>query len=274
MAGNQMWELKMNGPTPINPTPTAVPWTPDMGAQQNQPIPVSLPIPVAPHPQAPMAAPQAPVAPVTAQPFQPQPTAVQPAAQHPMQHSQPAPARPSIPSAHPHQAQPYNPVAQQPAYQQPQQPQQMSQGRYIPPAQAPQYAQAAPPPMLPPHMQAPGQIMSGQGAAATQSSNSLFAKLFKRSPKPEAAGGMFEKPAPSTSLFNKNFVLGGIVGFIGAFALMTGLNTFTTETPQKSQKIAAHTASSDLVPAPQNTAAPNAGDGGTFLDDAIAKDAP
>lgn len=256
----------MNGPTPINPTPTAVPWTPDMGAQRSQPIPVASPIP---------AAPQAPVAPVTAQPFQPQPPGGQSAAQHPTHHSQPAPIQQSAPSAHPHQAQPYNPAAQQPAYQQAQQAQQMNQGRYIPPAQAPQYAQAAPPPpMLPPHMRAPGQVMTGQGAAETKSSNSLFAKLFKRSPKPAAAGVMAETRAPSTSLFNKNFVLGGIVGFIGAFALMTGLKTFTAETPQKSQKIAAHTASSDLVPAPQNTAAPNSEDGGTFLDDAIAKDAP
>ena len=214
-----------------------------------------------------------------AQPARPQAFPAQPGVQPPMQHGHPAPTQPSMQSAHPHQAHPYNTPAQPPAYQQAQQ---MNQSRYVPPAQAPHYAQAGPPPMLPPQMQAPMPFMTGQNPSADGKPNSLLAKILKRSPKPEAIDLMSEAPAATTSLFNKNFVLGGIAGFIGAVALMTGLNSFTAETPQRTQQVAVQPASSNLVPAPQPSSAAtgqnrptsNAADGDTFLDTAIATDRP
>ena len=285
----------MPGPTPTNltPTPTAVPWTPDMAAgrapaagAETQPTTVSSP----PHAPTP---PQTPAPQLSPLPMAPQPNYAQPArpeafpsqagVQPPMQHGQPVPIQPSGQSVHPHQAHPYNgpvqPPAQPPAYQHAQQ---MNQARYVPPAQAPHYAQAGPPPMLPPQMQAPMPFMTGQNPSADGKPNSLLAKILKRSPKPEAIDLMSEAPAATTSLFNKNFVLGGIAGFIGAVALMTGLNSFTAETPQRTQQVAVQPASSNLVPAPQPSSAAtgqnrptsNAADGDTFLDTAIATDRP
>jgi hypothetical protein len=130
-----------------------------------------------------------------------------------------------------------------------------------------------------------------------KASKSLLGKLLKRSPKPKAvspeavnipavAAPVINAPAVKKPLINKNFILGGAVGFIGAFAVMIGLGMFGVETPQS---YAANSAAPlPDIAAPQDAstysygnedaassaAASSAANGDTFLDNAIAENAP
>ena len=103
-------------------------------------------------------------------------------------------------------------------------------------------------------------------------SKSLLAGLLKRSPQPDAVAT--EMPAASTgreSLFNKNFFLGGLTGLvIGAFVLPIVLGMFGSDTPQPQARN--FTQSSAAVTPTSN--APSTAEGGSFIDDAIASDAP
>jgi len=231
--------------TPTSPTPTAVPWTPDMAVP---PAPTTAPSP------APIPPPQ----PVAHPAHQPMPSVVQ-QPQYQAQAQHPMPQTPQMnPPVQP-QTQAHLPLRQQMAQQI--HPQQAVQS----PQQIPAQYGAAPQPHygqqhLPPHMQqpqmaaqpAPGQLprqgmghampppavphlqqqaqMTGDGAhlasAATDRPKSLLGKLLKRSPKPIQAPQVMDinpalsaaVPAASGSLFNKNFVLGAVAGLlVGAF---------------------------------------------------------
>ena len=71
--------------------------------------------------------------------------------------------------------------------------------------------------------------------------------------------------AQSGSLFNKNFALGAVTGLVvGAFVLPMVLGLFGGDAPVQTQA---------QVQAPINTA-PAATTGDTFIDNAIAADAP
>jgi len=283
----------MNEPTPTNPTPTAVPWTPDM---QTQPAPVVSPAPSpVPAPlQAPVqqTAPAQPAYPATpqyqaAQPVAPQPASPQPAAPH-----QPVQAYAPQPQAQPApRVQQHAPMAQQPRYAQPAAPQHLApmqaphgqapqahaqqpqvqhpqgqpvHGQYTPPAAPQHFPQAAIPPLVAAHAQTAAQAVPAE-------SNSLIAKLLKRAPKAELAPAAdIQMPHASESLFNKNFALGAVTGLvIGAFVLPMLLNKIGIgNAPAPKQALAA-------VPASvSNVAAPVPADAETFIDQAIAAESP
>jgi len=268
----------MHEPTPTNPSPTAVPWTPDMMTQQPAaptaaPSPVASPMPMAAPIPAQQPAPLQPnYQPAPQQTFQPPlQSHVQPSVRSsPSQHAQPFQQ-----AAHPTQSQPY----QNPA--QPNPPQQMQQPHYVPPA--PQYgAQPSPPPMLAAQRQG---IHAGPlQQPSQQASKSLVGKFLKRAPKTQAMPeSTAEVPTSSGSFLNKSFLLGTVAGFIGAFALTMVLNMFAAEPAQQVQSFAGPAPATAVVPVAQNSPAGPASnpaqtqagvEGGTFIDNAIATDAP
>jgi hypothetical protein len=148
----------------------------------------------------------------------------------------------------------------------------MAQPQQYAPPQQPLYAQAGPPPPLhfamPPQMQpAAMDLLPQTPPHQTEASNSFIANLLKRSPKPARADTGFDQAAGSGSLFNKNFMLGAVTGLVvGAFVLPTVLNAFGGSESAQVQAQALTPASLDSMPAASN--------GGTFIDDAIATDAP
>ena len=273
----------MNEPTPTNPTPTAVPWTPDM---QTPPAPVVSPTP------SPVPAPlQPPVQQTTAaQPAYP--AAAQPAAQR-----QPVQAYAPQPQAQPApRVQQHAPAAQQPRYAQPAAPQHMApmqaphgqaphahaqqpqvqhaqvqhaqgqpvHGQYAPPAAPQHFPQAAIPPLVAAHAQTAAQAVPAE-------SKSLIAKLLKRAPKAELAPATnVQMPQASESLLNKNFALGAVTGLvIGAFVLPMLLNKIGIgNAPAPKQALATAPASVS------NVAAPVPADAETFIDRAIADETP
>ena len=268
----------MNEPTPTNPTPTAVPWTPDM---QTPPAPVVSPTP------SPVPAPlQPPVQQTTAaQPAYP--AAAQPAAQR-----QPVQAYAPQPQAQPApRVQQHAPAAQQPRYAQPAAPQHMApmqaphgqaphahaqqpqvqhaqgqpvHGQYAPPAAPQHFPQAAIPPLVAAQAQTAAQAVPAE-------SKSLIAKLLKRAPKAELAPATnVQMPQASESLLNKNFALGAVTGLvIGAFVLPMLLNKIGIgNAPAPKQALATAPASVS------NVAAPVPADAETFIDRAIANETP
>ena len=109
--------------------------------------------------------------------------------------------------------------------------------------------------------------MSGMYEEQPQS-KSLLAGLLKRSPRPDTVAT--DMPVASTSresLFNKNFMLGGLTGLvIGAFLLPMVIGLFSSDTPQP-QALNFTQSSASITP-------PSTAEGGSFIDDAIASDAP
>ena len=268
---------------PTIPTPTAVPWTPDMMTPDTpspantqtfaSPHPQMHPAPYQPAPQyqAPQAGHAQPVAP---QPQPPQPH-MQPAAYAPApqpQYAQPQQHAPALQPVH-HMQQSAPPQMASAAAIQSQMAAQAhiaGQPHYAPPQQ-PQYSQASPPPL---HLAMPQQMQpAGLGQIpqtlpqAPEASKSFIANLLKRSPKPVQAEADFQQDVSSRSLFNKNFILGAVTGLVvGAFVLPMVLNVFSGSEPTQAQAQAAAQASFDQPPAASN--------GNTFVDNAMAADAP
>jgi len=268
--------FSMTEPTPVNPSPTAVPWTPDMmnshgpSAEQqpghahqqlqhyqtqHQPPAQMQSQPQYAHPQPQSAAqayapqPQHMAAPQMAQQVTPQPQfqGGQFAPQAQMAHS---PAH----QQHPNQAHPAPSHFGQPQFSQA-------------PLNQPQVAPHAGRPPLAPLMRAPAAAPSQNMAEETvPESKSLFAKLLKRSPKPIKAQS--DMPAPNAgSLFNKNFALGALTGLvIGAFILPMALDMLGGDTPVQTQVQAG--------PPPIIETTPTIAEGDTFIDEAIAANAP
>ena len=114
-----------------------------------------------------------------------------------------------------------------------------------------------------------GQPGMGQALPEAPPSKSLFAKLLKRSPKPESSDAVTAEPAGSGSLLGKKFGLGAVAGFVAAFALMMALDMFAAEPAQQAQSL-----TRPAVQTAQNSAPVRAEGGDTFLDNAIASDAP
>ncbi len=234
----------MSEPIPTNPTPTAVPWTPDMMAPQSvRQVPTAAPVFESPQ----------------YQPHQGQPSQAQ---QQPQFQS----AQAYIPQVQPQPHMPAQPQLQQPQYLPTVQtyPQMAmpnphnAQPHYVP---AEPFVQPGPPPLAP-HMQAPLQSIE-----TPAESKSLFAKLLKRSPKAQPSNTDFTEAEASGSLFNKNFLLGAITGLIiGAFVLPMALNLVGGNTPSQAQAQAG--------PPPVLDVTPTMAEGGTFIDNAIASDAP
>jgi len=132
--------------------------------------------------------------------------------------------------------------------------------------QAPQNLHAGPPPLAPQaHMQSAH--MSEMYEEQPQS-KSLLAGLLKRSPRPDTVAT--DIPVASTgreSLFNKNFMLGGLTGLvIGAFLLPMVIGLFSSDTPQPQARNFTQSSAS-ITP-------PSTAEGGSFIDDAIARDVP
>lgn len=294
----------MHEPTSTNPTPTAVPWTPDMKtapAPVMSPAPGPVPAQAAPAQHVPPAQPAYPAAPqyqaaqpVAPQPATPQPVAPQPAAPQPAQayipqapQTQPVPATPMTQQTHyaPPAAAPQNvhaqtmqtqtmqaqaaqvqtPQMQTPPAQYAQQAQaHPAHGQYAPAAAQQHFPQAPISPLVAPQMQRPVQAEPPQ-------SNSLIANLLKRSPKPDMAAAMEGQPVQAaTSLFNKNFALGAVTGLvIGAFVLPMILNLIGGgDAAVQKQALAATPTAVTIVTPP----APAGGE--VFIDQAISTDAP
>jgi hypothetical protein len=99
-------------------------------------------------------------------------------------------------------------------------------------------------------------------------SKSLLAGMLKRSPRPDEIAT--DMPAASTaqrSLFNKSFILGGVTGLvIGTFLLPILIGMFSSNTPQPQAR---NFTQSSAAVTPPSTA-----EGSSFIDDAIASDAP
>ena len=301
----------MTEPTQMNPTPVAVPWTPEM-MNQMAPSPVSGPAPSqVPAPAAPLApAPQQPNYHAAPQQFapqqrmpQPQPMAAQPVPAQPIP-AQPMPAQPVPPQmAQPqYQPQPAQPMAA--PYQQPQQhtpapqvhphhmnqhpalqmhqqqpaPQQMGQPQIQPQPAAPRHQQGTMPPPLAPHMKPMAQAAAAQAAAATAAiaaapaeSKSLIGKLLKRSPKPVEAQQLMEAKAPSGSLFNKNFLLGAVTGLVVGAFVLPMVLNLVRPEAPAAQ----YQAQAAIQPVPGfDPNAPALEEGETFLDAALNSDTP
>ena len=267
----------MSEPTPTNPTPTAVPWTPDM-ATPNAPSP-AMPysanaqnfVPEPPHipPAQYQAAPQhqdrqadysAAAAPQT---YAPQPPAQYAAAPQPQYQSTPQYAPALQPVHHMQQSAPPQmaSAAAVPSYMGAQG--HMSQPQYSQPQHA-QYTQPSPPPpmAMPPRMQSSDLHAAPE---AGEKSKSFIVNLFKRSPKPEPTETHPDTVPRSGSLFNKNFVIGAVTGLVvGAFVRPMVLNIFGGSSPAQAQS----TITTDYSPTPA------ASNGDSFIDNAIATDAP
>jgi len=272
--------VRMTEPTPTNPSPIAVPWTPEMmnpqAASPTQPSYQPLqdqPYQTQNHPQPqPYAPPQ--IAPNSAfAQAAPAPQMPQAHAPHPQYQSEPRPA-PIQPSAYmPPGQQPQltsspSPQMQQPlraqlAHAQPA-PAHYNQAPLIQPSPSTQFPQAGPPPVAP-HMHVPS-MDSPTGAEA--GSKSLFAKLLKRSPKTtQLEPGQPTPSGQSNSLFNKNFGLGAVTGLvIGAFVLPMALGLFGGK-PTVQPEV-------NLAPAPFVEDTSTAANADTFIDNVIAADAP
>lgn len=266
----------MTEPTPTNPSPTAIPWTPDMmspqshlatqppahppqpehyQAQHQQPGPAQAQPHYAHRPSQPTAQAYAP---------QPQHMAAPQLPQHVPTQSQMMPAQfvpqarmapPQAPLPHPGQAQP-----QLQHYSQAQ----FGQAPLNPSQPIPQRPQAGPPPLAP-HMHTPVPIQNAAPDTGSES-KSPFAKLLKRSPKPMEAQSDMTAPN-SGSLFNKNFALGALTGLvIGAFVLPMALNMIGGDAPVQTQ--------AQVGPASIIETTPTITEGDTFIDEAIAADAP
>ena len=272
----------MTEPTPTNPSPTAVPWTPDMMAPQNppnaqpqiqaQPYQAQQPqsAPMQSQPQQPAQQPQ-PQAMLQAYPA-PSQYAAQPVAQPTPQHMPQAGTPSHTPQAFTPQTQ-YQPAQfatshpHHPQMASPQQPYlQTAQPHHAQPQTTQHFTQAGPPPLAP-HMRVPA-TLPDQTPAIEPESKSLFAKLLKRSPKPVETQSEIPAPAANSgSLFNKNFALGALTGLvIGAFVLPMALNMFSSEAPVQAQAQAGPPAGFEAMP--------TAVEGETFIDEAIAADAP
>lgn len=245
---------------PAQAQPMPQPYQPEQRPQLHAQTPISAPAPVAAHPaqlhqpaypgqlQTPVPHVQPPMA---QQAQRPQPIAP---------HHGPTPQ--PLPPQHPHQ----NQTIQQ--HQPQHKPQPYAAHTQSQPPIAPQNLHAGPPP-LSPHMQ--GQINAAPmpaGNADQPQSKSLLAGLLKRSPKPHT--GPSDMPAASTarrSLFNKNFMLGGLTGLvIGAVVLPMVIGMFSRDTSQ-SQARNFTQSSAAMTP-------PSIAEGGSFIDDAIASDVP
>lgn len=268
------------------PTPTAVPWTPDMMAQ---PQPAQIQTPQAVHAQTPQ--PQNHIPPIPQvqtyqaaphvvpsqahvqepryqQPHPPAPIAPQPYAHVPPQSQQPFPQA-QTPQHHMplHAAPPPVGAHAQPAMQQ----FQTSQAQGQRPQPNPhQRSLMQIPHHAPAHIQAPEQPLLME---TRKEPKSLFAKLFNRAPKTAdgnldtAAGSQVEIPAVSESLFNKNFALGGLTGLvIGAFVVPMILNMFTSQ-PQVVTQAAVSAPAIEIAPAATITDE-------SFVDSVIATDTP
>jgi hypothetical protein len=277
----------MNKPTPATalPTPTAVPWTPDMmgqpqvnaqaavqtspGAptpqgfgQQAMPPQMTQPQGFPPQPFAPM--PQsAPQSYAPSQPPVPAPAPAQEfAAQHQMQpHPQPQPQV----QAHPHyQAQTYGQV-----------------NPHAMPQMAPPPLMAAPPHQMPPQMNRPPfapqeypSVAPAAGSAAQPESKSLLAKLLKRKPKADLASPAVppEAAAKPESLLNKNFALGALTGLvIGAVVLPMLMGVLFGEAPTAAQVQAA---AQPIAPVEFVESAALTIEGETFVDNALNAETP
>lgn len=95
---------------------------------------------------------------------------------------------------------------------------------------------------------------------------SLFAKLLKRSPKPVAVKSDMVA-SNSGSLFNKNFALGAVTGLVvGAFVLPMALNMIGGDASVQARVQAAPMSIVETTP--------TVTEGNTFIDEAIAADAP
>lgn len=293
----------MNEPTPTNPAPSPVPWTPEMANQQHslpapvpaaqpsqmaRPIPTPYP-PTGPVSQQPAIQSGAPVHTGVAQAYSPQPHFPQPAQSNqpqpipplpvsPMSSQPPMPNQAHQSAAHQQQAQPYHSATQPPMYQQ----QQAHPSQYAAPHQnavphqAPYPGQMAASPIG--QMEAPtlagiGHVGMGQDMSEAQPSKSLFAKLLKRSPKPASQDASNPLPPNSSSLLGKKFGLGAAFGFAAAFGLMTVLNMFAAEPAQQAQRLGTPSAAIAGVSTAQAPARTRA-EGNTFIDNAIAADAP
>lgn len=130
------------------------------------------------------------------------------------------------------------------------------------------------PPPLAPHLQVQPQAhqqMAGSVPAANHEPKSFLAKLLKRSPRPQTADVDIQKAAISSgSLFNKNFAIGAVTGLLaGAFVLPMIVNMFGG-----GKAVAAQTQAQLSVPAVINTAPAAPTSGETFIDAALAADAP
>ena len=247
----------MTNTIPTNPTPTAVPWTPDMtqpNAQgQSTPRQAMPPqMPAAPYQPTPhYQSPQPDYAQASApQGYPPQPQVHTPPAYPPQhQHMSPTQYAPAFQPVH-HTQQPAAPQMGQVAAVPPH----MEQAAQYAPQQHPHYAPGGPPPM-------PAALDAVRGAP--QKSKSFLANLLKRSPKPTEAE--FEPPVKSGSLLNKNFIIGAATGLvIGAFVLPMLVNILGGGSSSQTQVQAAT--------APVTAISPTS-DGDTFLDNAMANDA-
>lgn len=276
----------MNKPTPPTavPTPTAVPWTPDMMGQPqvNAQAAVQTSLPPLPSPGAPT--PQGfgqqamPPQMTQSQGFPPQPPAPMPqSAPQPYAPSQPpvpAPARAQEfaaqqqmqphPQAH-YQAQPYGQV-----------------NPHAMPQMAPPPLMAAPPHQMPPQMQnRPPVAAQGHppaapapGPVAQTESKSLLAKLLKRKPKADLArpAAPTEAAAKPESLLNKNFALGALTGLVvGAVVLPMLMGVLFGEAPTAAQVQAA---AQPLAPVEFVESAALAVEGETFVDNALNAETP
>ena len=248
------YQAAPNQPAPSQPVTHGVQnhAIPNQGAPMPHPAQMQAPL-QAPAPSAlPHATPYVPQAPAQAVQIHQQGHAYQQGQQAPHQYQGQAPAQ-----AHPHQpmqAQPNQP--HMPAYQpQAGQPPQMQM--------APNLAN----PNMPPHQ---GLNQGLEMVAETETkSKSLFASLLKRKPKapkvPKVNAEM-PIPAPSGSLFTKNFVVGLGTGLIVGASLVFVL--FGQSKPEQAQ---AYTASAERVePSTPDLAAAN---GEAFVDLALAEDA-
>ena len=264
----------MSEQVPTNPTPTAVPWTPDMMTpDMSSPNPVlsaghaqpqMQPGQYQPAPQ--FQAPGAEYAPAAAPHTYASQPQMQPTMQPPSQPGQYAPApQPQHVSA-PQYAPALQPVhhMQQPA------PPQMASAAAVPyqTERQPQYAQPGLPPQIQPQLPPASSDLPGMTPLAPAKPKSVIANLLGRSPKPAMVATNIEAPASSGSLFNKNFLLGAVSGLVvGAFVLPMVLGIFFGDSGAAQTQALAET-SADYDPAPAAT------DGDTFVDSAIATDAP
>lgn len=258
----------MTEPMQTNPSPIAVPWTPDMMNPHAAPAP--QPAYQQPNPLQPQAAPiqqaqpqaRPPVQNIAATPQIPHGYAPQPQSQ-PAQFM-PPPSQPAqmTPAPAPQMMQPQFAQAQTPQSRAPQPQYARSHQTQI----SQQMPQAGPPPLAQ-HLRVPAPVAEPMVQTKTKS-KSLFAKLLKRSPKPVNAQPESTVPAAgSESLFNKNFALGALTGLvIGAFVLPMAIDMFSGSAPVQAQAQAGPPSGFDN--------APTASEGETFIDAAIAADAP
>ena len=248
------YQAAPNQPAPSQPVTHGVQShaIPNQGAPMPHPAQMQAPL-QAPAPSAlPHATPYVPQAPAQAVQIHQQGHAYQQGQQAPHQYQGQAPAQ-----AHPHQpmqAPPNQP--HMPAYQ--------PQAGHAPQMQmAPNLAN----PNIPPH-QGLNQGLEMVAEAETKS-KSLFASLLKRKPKapkvPKVNAEM-PIPAPSGSLFTKNFVVGLGTGLIVGASLVFVL--FGQSKPEQAQ---AYTASAERVE--PSTPSPAAVNGEAFVDLALAEDA-